>query len=223
VHTMMKLVSFIAIIVLAFFVVTSDVAQTIISGDIDGLREMSSDDLSQMLTITFMAMLLQNLLTVIPLILLATINVAMFGIGYGYLWTWLSSVAAAMIVFLLTRYWLQTWLMSKVNESVKERIARDGMIYVLVCRLIPVMPSSLINMAAGASTIRFIHFFIGTLIGNLLFTSVLAGVTVGIMEAGWEAAMLVAAAIALGGMLLYLQKRRHKRRIMHPDKDTCGK
>jgi Uncharacterized conserved protein len=222
-HAIMKLVSFIAILVLAFIVVTSDVARTVINGDIDGLREMSSDNLLQMLMITFVAMLLQNLFTVIPLILLATINVAMFGIGYGYLWTWLSSVAAALIVFLLTRYWLQSWLMRKVNESIKERIARYGMIYVLVCRIIPVMPSSLINMAAGASTIRFTHFFIGTLVGNLLFMSVLAGVTVGFMEAAWEAAMLVAAVVALGGLLLFLQKRRFKRRVMNPDKNACMK
>jgi len=223
VHTIMKLVSFIAMITLAFFIVTSDMAQTVIDGDIDGLRELSSDDLFQMLTITFVAMLLQNMLTVIPLILLATINVAMLGIGYGYLWTWLSSVAAAVIVFLLTRYWLQNWLMRKVNESIKERIARNGMIYVLVCRLIPVMPSSLINLAAGASTIRLTHFFLGTLIGNLLFMSVLAGVTVGLMEADWEAAVLVAAAIVLGGILLYQQRRRHKRRIAHPDQDAYVK
>lgn len=222
-NAVMKLVSFIAIIVLALFVITSDFAQTIINGDIDALREMSSNDLIQILTITFIAMLLQNLLTVIPLILLATINVAMFGLGYGYLWTWLSSVVAATIVFFLTRYWLQSWLMRKVRSSIKERITRDGMIYVLVCRLIPVMPSSLINMAAGASSIRFLHFFVGTLIGNLLFMAALAGVTVGIMEAGWEAAVLALAAVALGGCLYVLQKRRSNRQIMHPDKDACSK
>jgi len=52
---------------------------------------------------------------------------------------------------------------------------------------------------------------------------VLAGVTVGFMEAAWEAAMLVAAVVALGGLLLFLQKRRFKRRVMNPDKNACMK
>jgi uncharacterized membrane protein YdjX (TVP38/TMEM64 family) len=43
---------------------------------------------------------------------------------------------------------------------------RSGFLYVLFGRLIPVIPSSLINMGAGVSKIRFRPFLFATLLGK---------------------------------------------------------
>lgn len=220
-NKILRILSFIMILVAAALVFTSELPRLILDGDIDRLQELASDHLGSMLLVTLLIMLLQNLVTVVPLVLLVTVNTALFGFIYGFVWSWLSSVIAATVVFCLTRYWLQDLLMRKVNESIRERIAQNGWMYVLVCRLIPVMPSSLINMAAGVSTIRLIHFVFATLIGNLLFMSALAAVMFGILQAGWEAAVLVIVALAAAGSFYMVRRRR--RSVLHAQRSFTQK
>lgn len=209
--TLSKWLSFIGLSVLVIVILTSDLSALIMEGDIEKLQQLARGNLWGILTLTFLMMFLQNFITIVPLILLITVNVTLFGFGYGYLWSWLSSVLASSLVFLLTRYWLHNWLMSRVNESVRQRVERNGLLYVLACRLIPVMPSSLINMAAGASSIRFGHFVVGTLIGNCLFMLAVAGVNLGVMKAGWEFAVLTVALILVVAMTWIWRRRRYRR------------
>src|SRR5690606_20630083 len=112
----MKILSFIGILIIAIIIATSELPQLIISGDVESLRQAASDNLPMMMLLTFLVMQLQNLVTAVPLILLVTVNVALFGFWQGYMWSWLASVIAATVVFLLTRYWLQSWLMHKVKS-----------------------------------------------------------------------------------------------------------
>lgn len=216
--TMLKLLSFIVIIAAAALLFMSELPQLVIQGDVDRLREVVSVRTGEMLLLTFLIMFLQNFITAVPLLLLVTVNVALFGFSFGYIWSWLSSVIAATLVFLLTRYWLQSWLMRKVKASLKDRIERNGFSYVLVCRLIPVMPSSLINMAAGASTIRLSHFLLSTLLGNLLYLAAVAAVSYGFMTAGWQTAILCIVALATAGGFLYWRKRKSALHVVrsHP-------
>lgn len=212
-NKLLRILSFIMILVAAAAVFSSELSRLILAGDIDGLQELARDHMVGMLLITLLIMMLQNLVTVVPLVLLVTVNTALFGFLYGFVWSWLSSVIGATVVFCLMRFWLQDVLMRRVNEAIRERIAQNGWLYVLVCRLIPVMPSSLINMAAGVSTIRLFHFVFATLVGNLLFMSALAAVMYGILQAGWEAAVLVIVALAAAGVFYYARRRR--RPVMH--------
>lgn len=55
---------------------------------------------------------------------------------------------------------------ARVN-NLSRRLAKRGVIAIAATRLLPVAPFSLVNLVAGASHIRFRHFFLGTLIGNL--------------------------------------------------------
>jgi len=215
VSTLLRALSFMIIVIIIVIVFTSDLPRLIADGDIEGLQQLARGNLWGMLLVTFLIMLLQNLVTVVPLILLVTVNAALFDFAYGYIWSWISSVVAGSIVFMLTRYWLQRWLMGKVNESIMQRIERNGLLYVLGCRLIPIMPSSLINMAAGASSIRYGQFLLGSLIGNFLFMSALAGVTLGIMKAGWEIAALLFILGGVIGVTIYVRRRARTKKPRH--------
>jgi len=55
---------------------------------------------------------------------------------------------------------------SRLNK-ISRRLAQKGVLAIIAVRIIPVAPFSLINLVAGASHIRFRHFFIGTLLGEL--------------------------------------------------------
>lgn len=53
---------------------------------------------------------------------------------------------------------------ARVN-MLSQRLARNGLIAVIVLRLVPVAPFAVVNMAAGASHIRLRDFLLGTAIG----------------------------------------------------------
>jgi uncharacterized membrane protein YdjX (TVP38/TMEM64 family) len=48
-----------------------------------------------------------------------------------------------------------------------EGVRKRGLLAVVTFRLLPIAPFTLVNLAAGASGIRFVDFLLGTLIGML--------------------------------------------------------
>jgi phosphatidylserine/phosphatidylglycerophosphate/cardiolipin synthase-like enzyme/uncharacterized membrane protein YdjX (TVP38/TMEM64 family) len=55
---------------------------------------------------------------------------------------------------------------ARVNR-LSRKLARRGVIAIAAARLVPVAPFTVVNLVAGASHIRFRHYMLGTLIGNL--------------------------------------------------------
>ena len=50
-------------------------------------------------------------------------------------------------------------------DKVREQLQRRGLLAMVAMRVVPVAPFSLVNLAAGASSIRLVDFVLGTLIG----------------------------------------------------------
>ncbi|HEY4553622.1 MAG TPA: VTT domain-containing protein [Bacillaceae bacterium] len=164
------------------------------------------------LFITFLLMVFQNLFTLVPLFLIITINIFLFGFLYGYLWSWGTSVAGGMAAFFLYRYWFQSFLANKISPGIKEKIEYNGLLYVLYARLIPFAPSSLINMASGVSSIKFSHYTLATMAGNLIYVFILCLIVNGLMSPNMQHYVIIALLLALlPGWYLY--QRMKKRRV----------
>ncbi len=124
---------------------------------------------------------LQTFFPFIPFFLIAGVNVIVFGAVGGVLVTWLSAVTGACLSFLLARYVAYDWAQARVGQlpffqKLNAQASRRGFQIILMARLIPVIPSGMINLAAGLSPIRFSAFLLATFIGKLpitLFESVL--------------------------------------------------
>jgi len=54
----------------------------------------------------------------------------------------------------------------RINR-ISRNLAQEGLLTIVVLRIVPVAPYSIVNLVAGASHIRFRDFFIGTVIGML--------------------------------------------------------
>ena len=81
-----KLLSFISMMgVLIIAVFRSDWFHLMTSGQID---TMINENIFFILSITLLIMSIQNIFTVIPLILVLTVNYTLFGFLYGFLWSW---------------------------------------------------------------------------------------------------------------------------------------
>jgi uncharacterized membrane protein YdjX (TVP38/TMEM64 family) len=114
----------------------------------------------------------QTFFPFIPFVLVAGTNVAIFGIKVGFFVNYIMSCLGAIASFYFARYYGHAWVEKKLERfplvtQFSRRMEQRGFIYVLLGRLIPILPSSAINFAAGLTRIRFTQFLWGTLIGKL--------------------------------------------------------
>jgi phosphatidylserine/phosphatidylglycerophosphate/cardiolipin synthase-like enzyme/uncharacterized membrane protein YdjX (TVP38/TMEM64 family) len=107
-------------------------------------------------------------LLVVPVMLL----IAVTGIAFGPLLGGFYAVGGTLLSAAAT-YGLGRWLggdalrrlPGRRIRRLSKRIARRGILAMLVVRLLPIAPFSIVNIVAGASRIRFRDFLIGTAIG----------------------------------------------------------
>ena len=107
---------------------------------------------------------------VVPVMLLIAVTGIVFGPVHGSLYAVAGTLASAMVTYGLG-YWLgrdtvHRLLGPRVNR-LSQRIATRGIVAMMVIRVLPVAPFTVVNVIAGASHIRFRDFVIGTLLGML--------------------------------------------------------
>ncbi len=127
-------------------------------------------------------MIIQNSFTIIPLLFVITLNYYLFGFFYGFIWSWFSSILAAMIIFLAVRYWFQEIVPAKKYVDLLKRMETRGIYYVIYGRIFPFFPTSILNIIAGISMISFKSFIIGTAIGNFFYFFILALIPLGLFS-----------------------------------------
>ncbi|WP_273122320.1 TVP38/TMEM64 family protein [Bacillus weihaiensis] len=113
------------------------------------------------------------LYTVRPLILFPASVLSLagglaFGPLYGTLLTITGATLGAYLSFLVSRKIGGKWVEKKSGERmerIKRILEKNGLLAILLLRLIPLFPFDLISYAAGLSKIKGWHFILGTLIG----------------------------------------------------------
>ncbi|WP_127579876.1 TVP38/TMEM64 family protein [Paenibacillus koleovorans] len=164
-----KVLSFASILILLLLLLKSDTFSNLISGDPAAIQDLSKGNFWLILSITLLLMAVQNLITLIPVVLLISVNVSIFGFVQGYFWSCATSVIGATITFFISRYWFQTLLHRYVSPRLLARIDARGFWVVFIGRLIPVIPSSIVNITAGMSSVKFKNFLYATLLGNMIY------------------------------------------------------
>ncbi len=95
---------------------------------------------------------------------------AIFGFGWGLMWTTIAAVIAAIATFAFSR--------TVGREAVAKRLAgrwqdmdaevqRGGMFYIFALRLLPLMPYGIVNFAVGLTSVRFRDYAVGTALGTV--------------------------------------------------------
>lgn len=115
---------------------------------------------------------LQTIFPFVPYLILAGANVLVFGLYYGFVINWTGAMLGAILAFLLARKWGRNWAHGKLKnqkqmEWFNERLDRHGFWIVLLVRVIPIVPPSLVNVLAGLSRIRFSTYLAATMIGKI--------------------------------------------------------
>jgi len=88
----------------------------------------------------------------------------------GFTYALLGSVASAMLTFgigaWVGRRPLRSVLGPRLNR-IRNVVARRGILAIAAIRLVPVAPFTIVNLVAGASSIRFADYVVGTVLGLL--------------------------------------------------------
>lgn len=133
-----------------------------------------------------------------------------------------ASTVSAMIAMLLVRavgLRLNRLVRHRSIETVEDRLRHRGWLAIVSLRLIPAVPFSALNYAAGASTVRVLPYALATLAGLLPGTA--AVVILGDALAGHPSSLLylvsaVTSALGLTGLVVEVRHfRRHHRRAHH--------
>lgn len=104
----------------------------------------------------------------VPVTGLIIATVVAFGPLLGFVYSMLGALASALSAYgvgaQMGRRTVRRLAGGRVNE-ISRRLAKRGLLTVMVVRIVPVAPFTVVNLVAGASHIRFRDFVIGTLLG----------------------------------------------------------
>lgn len=196
-----------------------DLFSYLFEGDIESAQAYLSRNFMTMIALTFLIMLIQHSFTIFPLILVISINVLLYGFIPGFLWSWFASILASAIVFYAVRYLFGDLVVRKIPKAVLHSLDENGFMYVFQARIVPFIPTSLVNLAAGLSHIRFLPFILATTFGNFIFFLLLALVSEGILEATMEQLSLLGVAVVafIIYMIMMWRKRKWKKKSSHAE------
>ena len=201
------------LLLLLFLISNQDLITALLNRDVETIRFFLDNHLWYAFLFMFIIMVIQNSFTVFPLILVITINLTLFGFINGFLWSWFSSVIASIVVFYGVRYIFQGLIIEKFNPKLISKIEANGFAYVFQARIFPFVPTSLVNILGGLSTIRIFPFVLATSIGNFIYFFLLALIPAGLLSINlseFEIWVLILSAIVLYYLIKLVRGKRKR-------------
>lgn len=109
---------------------------------------------------------------IVPFAIIAALNGAVFGIANGVWITLAGSMLGTVLLFFLARYSFRDWARKKIKaypaiKGYEASFDKNAFTAVLLGRLIPVIPSLVMNVVCGLSSVRWHVFFLASLIGKI--------------------------------------------------------
>jgi len=109
-------------------------------------------------------------IVVLPSTPLNIVGGAMFGAGWGLVWTSLGALLAAIVPFTFTRTVGREIVAQRLAgrwQAMDAEVRHGGLFYMFAIRLVPVMPYGLVNFAAGLTAVSFKDYLLGTALGTV--------------------------------------------------------
>lgn len=147
--------------------------------------------------------LLHVVLTLVPVSknLLSGVAGALFGLAGGLAISWVASMLSALVGFAIARRLGRDAVAELTGpriDKAEDIMRQQGVLAVIVARLTPVLPFTIVNYGAGVSAVSLRDFLVGTAIGILPGTVAYAALG----AAAGASAQIVVAAVAVGTVLL---------------------
>ena len=204
-----KVIAYI-LVVLCLFLVFKSSGLTVSDITPETIRTLAHNNIFLILLIMLVIMVLQNLFTFIPLVLVIATNITLFGFWYGYLYGCFCSVIGSTLMFLSVRFLFKDVLMNSFTQKYSKKIEQRGFLFVLSGRILPFLPTNLLNIASGLSTIKISQFVAATTLGNMIYGFVLASASFSVISIAIHNPiyLILIGLIALIAVFSYLYRKR---------------
>jgi uncharacterized membrane protein YdjX (TVP38/TMEM64 family) len=178
----------------------------LLGGDVDTVRE-TVEAAGPWAPLVYLALHIVLTLVPVPKNLLAGIAGALFGLGAGIVLSWVGSVLAAAVGFAVARRLGREAVASLTGPRigrVEDILEEQGLAAVVIARLTPFLPFTVVNYGAGVSPVSWRDYLAGTAIGVVPGTVayVALGASAGdartFVLAGMVAVLLFAGTLLLG-------------------------
>lgn len=123
--------------------------------------------------IIFVIVFIISILLLVPaaVVLLAISGMVLFGAS-GVFYSWLGATTGAMLAFVVSRYLGREFIEHHINKSEKKMLKaidnaleKEGLFAVLLFRLLPGMPFSLLNYLFGLTKVKPKEYVVATAVG----------------------------------------------------------
>jgi uncharacterized membrane protein YdjX (TVP38/TMEM64 family) len=177
--------------VAAFFVLRQEgyVSWAVVKENVAFWKEQTDEHLLLALVVFFVVYVVTVALSLPIAVVLSLIGGALFGRWLGTATVSVAATAGATLAFLSSRYLFRDWVQRRFARLLKplnDGVARDGVFYLFLLRLMPVVPFWLINLGMGLTPMRTTTFAVvswaGMLLGTFLYVNVGAEVGTGLAE-----------------------------------------
>lgn len=164
--------------------------------------------------VAFGLFVVQAALPVFPYIILAAAGGILFGFKLGFLLSWSGALAGATVAYWVCRLVAADWAERKIKQRFGYDIKRtDGRLAfwsIVVARIVPVIPTPIINAAAAVGGVSFWNFFFSSAIGKIPSAVLYTGLGLALFRTQdiKLALLIIAAIIALAVFGRYYAKDR---------------
>lgn len=142
-----------------------------------GTGKLDQDQLQTFLTkaglwapILYILLYTLGTLLVLPSTALNLTGGAIFGPGFGLLWTSIGAVLAAAVAFIFARTAGRNIMSRRLAgrwQAMDAELSQGAVFYMFAIRLVPILPYGLVNFAAGLTSVRFQDYLLGTTLGTV--------------------------------------------------------
>jgi len=121
--------------------------------------------------VAFGLFVIQAVLPVFPYIILAAAGGILFGFKMGFLLAWSGALVGACLAYWLCKFMGTDWVIKIVQSRFGYNLRRINpeMAFwsIIVARIVPIVPTPMINIAAALGGISFWVFFLSSAIGKI--------------------------------------------------------
>lgn len=121
--------------------------------------------------IAFFLFVIQAALPVFPYIILATVGGILFGFEKGVILSWSGALVGACLAYWICRLVGSEWVIEKIRShfgyDLRTMDSELAFWSIVVARVIPVVPTPLINAVAALSGVSFWNFFFSSALGKI--------------------------------------------------------
>ncbi|MBR1858875.1 MAG: TVP38/TMEM64 family protein [Selenomonadaceae bacterium] len=154
-----------------------EIIELLSHGDIVETAEYIRSYGSMAVVFSFLLTLFVNALGFPPAIIFSTANTLIFGIFWGITLSVAAETVGVTISFLLLRFFFRDTAekiisKSKRLSSMDQYSGEKGFIVMLIARMVPYLPSALLNAVGALSSLSLRDYFIASLIGKFPSTGI---------------------------------------------------